>query len=159
MTMHYFKTLSPPAVHVYVEPRAGYHEDRTEADLDEALVESFPASDPPAWNQGMVRPEPTEAGRLEGSEAGRLGGPEAGRLEGSEAERPTRAALRLSYAAPHVDGFVYSAAEPRRTVLQSFAAQAGALGVILLVPFAILALGAPIMVAIRALLELLGWMR
>ncbi|MNC92032.1 hypothetical protein D3C83_83870 [compost metagenome] len=45
-----------------------------------------------------------------------------------------------------------------RTPLQAFASLAGAVGVALLVPFAILAAGLPIALAGRGLLEVLAWL-
>ncbi|HEX5733914.1 MAG TPA: hypothetical protein VF131_13860 [Blastocatellia bacterium] len=40
----------------------------TEAEIDEALKESFPASDPPAWNLGIEQPCPHEEKEPEGKE-------------------------------------------------------------------------------------------
>lgn len=47
---------------------------------------------------------------------------------------------------------------PARALAQAIASFAGAAGIALLVPFGILLAGAPVALAVRALLELLGWL-
>jgi hypothetical protein len=74
--------------------------------IDDALADSFPASDPPSWNAGVTRPEPVASWRF-------------------------------------IDALI------------SFA---GAAGVALLVPFAILLVGLPAVLAIRGLIEAIGWL-
>ena len=97
----------------------------SELAIDDALAESFPASDPPAWNSGMGRPMSVGAGGL-----------------GLPTNRGTADALNVS--ASH---------DSERTLLQAFISLAGAVGIALLVPFAILLVGLPIALTVRGLLE------
>jgi hypothetical protein len=88
--------------------------------VDEALAESFPASDPPAWNPGMARPVPARSPR-----------------------KPT--------GPPTADGSA-------RTLAQMLTSLAGVAGIALLVPVAILLIGTPVVLVIRAALELAQWL-
>ena len=106
--------------------------------IDDVLADSFPASDPPSWNPGVARPDPVvsafghEVALVAASTA------DAGRADrGVDVSRPMSA---------------------ERTFLQGLVSLAGAAGIALLVPFAILLVGLPVVLAVRGVLEVIGWL-
>lgn len=106
--------------------------------LDQVLADSFPASDPPSWNSGIVRP-----------------GPRAGVEPHAE-----RFEAIADTAARAVASDVLDVSRPSRgdrTFLQGLVSLAGAAGVALLLPFAILVVGLPMVFAVRGVLEVMGW--
>jgi hypothetical protein len=107
--------------------------------IDDVLADSFPASDPPSWNPGVTRLKPRRplAYRSSGhnpiSHAGERGN---GPSDVIDVSRPTGGG---------------------RTFLQGLISLAGAAGIALAAPFVILLIGLPVALAVRGLLEAVGW--
>lgn len=108
------------------------HHTWSEAAVDATLAESFPASDPPAWNAGITRPSP---GR-------------------QTADRVTTGPRRLEPGT--IDVSRPSRAQP--SFVQALMLVAGAAGIALLAPFAILLVGLPLVLVVRGLLEAVLWL-
>ena len=104
--------------------------------IDDVLIGTFPASDPPAWSPGIARVAPPlhEAG------ARPLTGDES-----SRGRRDVRPAMRPVAPDP---------GPPAPTFVQSLVALVGVAGFAVLVPFAILAIGAPVALVIRGAIDL-----
>jgi hypothetical protein len=109
--------------------------------LDQVLADSFPASDPPSWTLGVGRP----------ASFGRTGSAE------STDETAMENSDRRSAA---VTSDVIDVSLPRagRTFIQALASLAGAAGIALLVPFAILLIGLPVVLVVRGVSEAVGWL-
>jgi hypothetical protein len=105
--------------------------------LDSALADSFPASDPPSWTLGIARPPPRPSpAESTGTIVG--GGTETGHV---------------------AEGVIdVSRRQGGRTFLQRLVSLAGGAGIALLVPLAILLVGLPIALAVRAIVEAIGWL-
>jgi hypothetical protein len=104
--------------------------------LDGVLADSFPASDPPSWNPGVVRPGP--AGHLT-----------RGAAPSEDAERTLPMAGIVAVSRPaHAD----------RTFLQALASLHGAARLALRMGVAILLIGVPIALVGRGLLEAIRWL-
>jgi hypothetical protein len=117
---------------------AGAREARLAAEraLDEVLADSFPASDPPSWNPGIIRPQPADgfATAIRTVEGVRERLPVA---EGVDVSGPTHG---------------------ERTFLQSLVSLGGAVVIALLFGIGILLAGLPIVLVVRGVVEVIGWL-
>jgi VIT1/CCC1 family predicted Fe2+/Mn2+ transporter len=137
-----FTAIVPAAV--VIDHRVDELRDRrerltAERAIDDVLADSFPASDPPSWNPGITRLA--------------LGGHLADRASGHTPL--TDAGPRRAGLSDVVD--VSRPASEGRTFLQGLVSLTGAAGIAPAVPFVILLIGLPISLAVRGLLEVVGW--
>ena len=136
------RPLGAPAV---VDIRPDEHveirrERQQEVAIDDALAASFPASDPPAWNPGVARPVPV-----------------VDRTRDRAHDIRRNAERDAAVSTPGVLD-VSRARGAERTLLQALLTLAGAAGIALLVPFAILLVGLPFVLAVRGLAGVLAWL-
>ena len=103
--------------------------------IDDVLTGTFPASDPPAWTPGMARLAPAIATPPADSDTPQDETNDV-RADEIDALRPTRS---------------------ERTFAQALVSLTAAAGLALLAPFAILAIGIPVVLGVRGLLEVADW--
>ena len=110
--------------------------------VDDVLAGTFPASDPPAWTPGMARPAPEIA-------------------MPSAVTRTPAGETNDARAPAVIDTAVIDVSRPansERTFARALMSLIGALGVALLFPLAIIAVGAPVALVVRGLLEAAEWL-
>ena len=133
-----FGSPSPSGSPVGLTPSAS-EGNRLEAEraIDDVLADSFPASDPPSWNAGVSRPEPAASDATP---------------SGVHPNRPMQ--VRCAQVSSRRRAQLWEKG-PSLTPPVSLA---GAAGIALLVPFAILVIGTPVALTVRGLLEAIGWL-
>jgi hypothetical protein len=109
------------------------HTNLTAQAIDDVLIGTFPASDPPAWTPGVVRPAPAVDD------------------QGTPADRPQSGAADRR-------GVIDVSRRTHDTPAQKLTALVGAAGLSLTVPFVVLAIGLPVALGVRGLLELAEWL-
>jgi hypothetical protein len=109
-----------------------------ESAVDSVLADSFPASDPPSWTLGIAHPPPER----QATNVERVLAPDARRAV------PVRDNV-TAVPRPSGDG---------RTFLKGLVSLAGAVGLVLLLPFALLLIGIPIAFAVRGVAEVASWL-
>lgn len=101
--------------------------------IDDVIANSFPASDPPSWNPGIARLAPLN--REPAGPAATIGRGVAGAIDVLDVSLPPT----------------------ERSFIQLLISLAGAVGVVLMVPFVILLIGLPFVLALRVLLNAISW--
>ncbi len=109
--------------------------------LDQVLADSFPASDPPSWTLGVARPASF-------SHTGSAESTDETAIENSDRRSATITSDFIDVSLPRAG----------RTFIQALVSLAGAAGIALLVPFAILLIGLPVALVVRGVAEAVGWL-
>lgn len=114
---------------------------RTERAMDQALADSFPASDPPPWTLGVAQPPSKDHATI---------GPYAS---------TTRRVHNEATPRETINGIVIlESGSTKRSPLQWLLTLTGATGLALLVPIAILLVGLPVALGVRGIVEAVAWL-
>ena len=118
--------------------RAGDRHARLAAEraLDEVLADSFPASDPPSWNSGIIQPYPADGAAMSAAPA-RDGHERLHKADVIDVSRPTQG---------------------DRTFLHALVSLCGAAGIALAFGVGILLVGLPLVLVVRGVAEAAGWL-
>jgi hypothetical protein len=108
--------------------------------LDQVLADSFPASDPPSWTLGVAQPSSSLTENAEPADV---------------TATKTRGGGGISVKEDVSD---VSLLRTKRSALQVLASLAGAAGIALSVPIVMLLIGLPVVLVIRGIAEVVGWL-